>query len=277
MIRQAVNYLRGATSSAVLVGAAVIAALAIVFAVGTGSNPISALGLAPDPDPVVVMAEEAEPAEDETAETDAIVAPEADVAATAPRRGAQRPRAEARRPAPGADRAPARPQPPARTPVDLPRQPATGGGGGAGDGVSRPVPPPAAGTRGGAGGSGSPGRPPGGGAGDNSVGNDGGGSGDAGGNNNPGGGSGGASSAAPPAAGGAGRDPSLAAGLNDTVDALDETLGGTLGKTGLVDPVKETTEALLGRDSTVGKTLDGVTKGLDGVTKGLGRLLGGRK
>ena len=54
MIRQAISYLRGATSSAVLIGIAVIAAGVIIVAASTGSNPISALGLGPDPDPVLV-------------------------------------------------------------------------------------------------------------------------------------------------------------------------------------------------------------------------------
>lgn len=248
MVRQAVNYLRGAASSVTLVGLAVVVAALIVVSVGTGAGPIGLFGHGdPGGDPVVLHAAATEA--ERAGETERVGdRPRGAVSGAGERADRPERRKRKRRRNHGAgddsgDHLPAG-RPPS-SPAESSPRPASGG--------DAPGAPTAPGSRG-VGGNGSisnPVNPP------------------------PVGSGGGWSAPVASGAGGGGRKNgnTLTAGLNEgiggTVDTLDKALGGTLGETGLSDTVKGVTETAIGPESTLGKTVDR-------VVGGLGRLLGGK-
>lgn len=248
MIKQAVNYLRGAVSSVVLVGVAVVAAALIMVSVGTGHSPLGILGLdGPQTDPPVVTVDQGERSFTRVRDARRTRAPATAATGRTAGRGAVSP-------APQRPRRPTGNRPGRDSPAT--EQPVRSGIGGGQDRRSergpaaarRPHPqqptsdrqsPPRAGSSGGGSNGGGPARP----APDDRIGEKPGSGGDSG-------------------AGAGGTPISVSQGLNETVDGLDNTLGGTLDKTGLGDTVKQVTEGLVGPDTGLGKTVDGVSRGL---------------
>lgn len=91
------------------------------------------------------------------------------------------------------------------------------------------------------------------------------------------GGGGGRSPASPPGTGGAGGGGSapstsgaVTGAVNNTVSGVDQTLGGTLGETGVTKATEEVVNGAAGPESTVGETVDKVVETVNG-------LLGGKR